>query len=182
MKSQLQVQVFRPTPLFTRLSSCVSYIWRNNGVSGLSLGFGATVLRNIPSVSLYFGVYEYARTHMAPTGGSVKDLTVSQLLTAGGLGGICYWGFTYPLDVIKSSIQGDNLDPSQRRYRGVLDCARKLYADGGAKRFYRGFTPCMMRAVPGNCVLNDVLPEPALNCGHLVASQPTPLASSVTRR
>jgi solute carrier family 25 carnitine/acylcarnitine transporter 20/29 len=28
--------------------------------------------------------------------------------------------------------------------------AQLLWADGGVKRFYRGFTPCLIRAAPAN--------------------------------
>lgn len=32
----------------------------------------------------------------------------------------------YPTDVIKSTIQTDSIDPTQRKYHGIVDCARKL--------------------------------------------------------
>ncbi len=30
---------------------------------------------------------------------------------------------------------------------------QKLYAEGGVPRFYKGFTPCLLRAVPANGVM-----------------------------
>ena len=34
---------------------------------------------------------------------------------------------------------------------------QKLYAEGGIGRFYKGFSPCLMRAVPANaCMLYTV--------------------------
>ncbi len=30
---------------------------------------------------------------------------------------------------------------------------QKLWADGGVPRFYRGFSPCLMRAIPANGVM-----------------------------
>ena len=32
-------------------------------------------------------------------------------------------------------------------------CMQKLMAEGGPSRFYRGFTPCLMRAAPANGVM-----------------------------
>lgn len=57
---------------------------------------------------------------------------------------------TYPMDVIKSTLQSDSIHPSERRYHGVADCARKLYAEGGARRFTVGIVPCLLRSMPGN--------------------------------
>ena len=59
----------------------------------------------------------------------------------------------FPVDVIKSAIQSDSVTPAERKYRGVLDAARALWAEGGAARFYRGFTPCLLRAVPANGIM-----------------------------
>jgi len=36
----------------------------------------------------------------------------------------------------------------------MLRCVmQKLMADGGPSRFYRGFTPCLARAMPANGVM-----------------------------
>ena len=51
------------------------------------------------------------------------------------------------------SLQSDSLDPSQRKYRGIFHCASELYAEGGIGRFYRGFAPCALRAIPANGVM-----------------------------
>lgn len=36
------------------------------------------------------------------------------------------------------------------RRAGTLDAAAKLWAEGGAKRFTAGLTPCLARAFPAN--------------------------------
>lgn len=80
------------------------------------------------------------------------------------MGGFFYWAATYPIDVIKSSMQTDAVDPAKRRYKSVADCARKLYAQGGARRFTVGLTPCLLRSIPGNaaCFLAYELTRDAL--------------------
>ena len=47
----------------------------------------------------------------------------------------------------------DSIDKGKRTYRGFLDAASKLYAAGGIKRFYVGFTPCIIRAAPANATM-----------------------------
>ena len=49
--------------------------------------------------------------------------------------------------------QSDSLNPSERKYRGIFHCASELYAEGGIGRFYRGFAPCALRAIPANGVM-----------------------------
>jgi solute carrier family 25 carnitine/acylcarnitine transporter 20/29 len=51
----------------------------------------------------------------------------------------------YPIDVIKSKLQTDSLDPAQRRYKGMIDCARKVWAAQGVKGFTGGLVPTLIR-------------------------------------
>ena len=79
--------------------------------------------------------------------------TMSHLFVAGGTAGFMYWVLFYPLDVLKSAMQTDALVPSERRYRGIANAASSLWAEGGVARFYKGVTPCLLRAVPANAVM-----------------------------
>ena len=73
-------------------------------------------------------------------------------LVSGGAAGLTQWFACYPLDVIKSTMQTDYIDPKERKYRGWLDAVRKMYAAGGVRMFFRGWTPCMLRSFPANAV------------------------------
>jgi solute carrier family 25 carnitine/acylcarnitine transporter 20/29 len=67
---------------------------------------------------------------------------------------LLFWALTYPTDVIKSTLQSDELERSQRKYNGIIDCAKKMYYnEGGMKRFWRGFSPCLLRAIPANAAM-----------------------------
>lgn len=78
---------------------------------------------------------------------------LAHLFVAGGSAGFMYWLLFYPLDVIKSAIQTDAFAKGQRRFCGVRDAAKQLYAEGGIARFYKGLTPCLIRSVPANAVM-----------------------------
>jgi len=100
------------------------------------------------------GFYEISRTMLTPEGGTVKDVSPAGLLISGGMGGFFYWFLTYPTDVIKSSMQADDSVRANRKFTGIVDCAKKLYYnEGGITRFYRGFTPCLMRSIPANAAM-----------------------------
>jgi solute carrier family 25 (mitochondrial carnitine/acylcarnitine transporter), member 20/29 len=164
-KSQIQVQVFKKNPQFTSVSQAVKYIAKTGGIRGVYQGLGPTILRNTPAVSLYFGVYEWTRSKLTPKGGSVNDLGAASTLAAGALGGFAYWGTTYPMDAIKSAMQGDAPERPKRKYKSVIDCAKQMYKQGGIKRFYAGYAPCVIRSVPANavCFLAYELTVKALN-------------------
>lgn len=80
-------------------------------------------------------------------GQRVADAPLSTTLFAGGIAGIAYWAFSYPIDYVKTLVQTDNL--ADRKYRGMLDCINKRKADG-VMSFYKGYGVCMLRSVPVN--------------------------------
>jgi len=51
----------------------------------------------------------------------------------------------YPIDVIKSKIQTDALDPTKRQYKGMMDCIRKTWSKEGWKGFTGGLGPTLIR-------------------------------------
>jgi solute carrier family 25 carnitine/acylcarnitine transporter 20/29 len=156
----VQVQIMKSKknpgvkPQFAGVFDCARQVLSQYGVRGCYLGLSATILRNVPANGVYFGTYEalrawFARTH--PGGDGRPPL--HGVLLAGGVGGLLYWLTTFPTDVVKSSMQSDSVDRTQRRFRGVADCARQLWAEGGVRRLYRGLTPALARSVPANAML-----------------------------
>ena len=51
----------------------------------------------------------------------------------------------------------DAIPRGERQYSGIVDACRKLYAEGGIPRFYRGLVPCLCRAVLGNAIMLPVV-------------------------
>jgi solute carrier family 25 carnitine/acylcarnitine transporter 20/29 len=152
LKSQLQTAVHRSSAAFSSFPSAVAFIVRERGVVGLYQGLGPTFARTIPSTAAYFGCYEACRRGLMPAASSSSSAVSESavILLAGGVGGFVYWLSTYPADCVKSAMQSDAIHPAQRRYSGVADCCRQLYAEGGWRRFYRGLAPCLLRAFPAN--------------------------------
>ena len=103
------------------------------------------------------GFFEFGRTYLTPPGGDAHLLPFTSLLLCGGFGGFFYWFLTYPTDVIKSAMMSDESLKSKRRFSNIIDCAIKLYKDAGWRRFFRGFTPCLVRSIFANSVAICVL-------------------------
>ena len=54
------------------------------------------------------------------------------------------------LELIKSRMQADASDKAQRQYRSFMHCLRTTLAQEGVRGTFKGFVPCVTRAVPVN--------------------------------
>lgn len=160
-KTQMQIQIIKSktiegfVPEYTNMKDCFNKVIKLNGPLGAFQGIVPHIMRNTPAGAAHLGMFEYTRIQFANKYGvEVKDLPIKYSILAGGIGGWCYWFFFYPLDLAKSSIQSDSPDKSKRRFKGVIDVYQQLYThEGGIKRFYKGFTPCLIRSIPANSAL-----------------------------
>jgi solute carrier family 25 (mitochondrial carnitine/acylcarnitine transporter), member 20/29 len=178
--SQLQVQIVKQksnpsyVPEFRGIIDYVRIAPKKYGVRAFYTGIAPQLCRNAAGGFFHFGAFEYLRREYAKQKGvPVTQVGIVVNMAAGSVGGILFWALTYPFDVVstylivfthlvlmrspqvKSAIQGDALDPRHpdRRFRGSLDAVRQLWAEGGAARFTRGFSACLLRSVPANAVL-----------------------------
>ncbi|CAK0772247.1 hypothetical protein CVIRNUC_003943 [Coccomyxa viridis] len=159
-KSQIQVQIIRSRsdpnykPAFTTVSGAVRAALTNNGVRGPFQALGPTILRNAPANSIYLGSFEVLKEEFAKYKGcEPKDLPGWMTVTAAGVGGLMYWVAIYPLDQIKSAMATDSIIVSERKYPTMAVTAQKLWAEGGVTRFFKGWTPCLLRAFPANGIM-----------------------------
>ena len=160
-KSQMQVQVVRsrsdPTykAPYSSVVDCVRATLRESGARGPFQGLGVTLVRNTPANAVYLGSFEVIKNEATKHYGlaSPADLPAPAVVGAAGIGGLLYWLAIFPVDVIKSAIQSDSITMAERKYKNPLAAAGALWREGGVSRFYRGFTPCLLRAVPANGVM-----------------------------
>ena len=93
----------------------------------LSLGMIATCMREIPNVSLYFGIYNYASYKL-------DDIDYfPRSFISGGIAGGSSWFFFYPFDVIKSRIQ-----------QGECNSIREAFLKG---QLWKGVGICTLRGI-----------------------------------
>ena len=62
--------------------------------------------------------------------------------------GVISWIVIIYLDVVKSRIQAD--DPLNPKYKGMIDCFKQCYREGGFRIFGRGLVVMSLRAFPLN--------------------------------
>jgi solute carrier family 25 carnitine/acylcarnitine transporter 20/29 len=73
-----------------------------------------------------------------------ENATSTRMLGA-ALTGMLSWCIIFPIDVVRVRL---HLDFACAKYSTWQDCARKTYAEGGARMFYRGLGYTLVRAGP----------------------------------
>ncbi|KAK8076214.1 hypothetical protein PG994_003486 [Apiospora phragmitis] len=139
-------------------------ILQNEGVRGLYFGGAVTALRDSIGYGFYFWSYELGTQWMATPKEDKTSLSqeAAKVLLCGGLAGVMTWASIFPLDVIKTRVQAQTLDPASRpllddptkpqRRLGAMEIAREAYREAGMRVFFRGLTICSVRAFFVNAV------------------------------
>lgn len=130
----------------------IAKIWRAGGLTrGVFHGLGPTLLRETHGMGMYFlGAEACVKQDMAINGIARVDIPSWRMCMYGGVAGVVMWLTAYPLDVVKSRMQTDAMNPTQRRFKTMRACFADLLATGGPKALFRGFTPTLLRAAPVN--------------------------------
>lgn len=126
-------------------------------------GLSATFTREVPGFAIYFSVYEALKYNTFTKYNC--DITYLHSFLYGGLSGITAWLFIYPQDRIKTILQANA--NSDGRFSNVM---REIYAKGGIKHFYSGFSWAVMRAMllhSGTFCMMEVLTSGVLNMDML---------------
>ena len=72
------------------------------------------------------------------------DFSLSELFVAGGFAGVLTTAIMAPGERIKCLLQIQK-DAKEKKYDGPVDCAKKLYREGGIRSVYRGTVLTFMR-------------------------------------
>merc|ERR1712178_290539 len=117
-----------------------------DGAGGLMAGCIPTATR---AMALNFGMLAF--------NASGKDLLKSmgvegsaQVFGASAIAGFFASFFSLPFDFVKTMLQKQKPDPvtGELQYKGFIDCATKIMAEGGPLRFYAGFPTFYVRIAP----------------------------------
>lgn len=114
------------------------------GLFGLYKGARACFLRDVPFSAIYFPMYAHTKARLADEGGYNTPLS---LLFSGAIAGVPAAALVTPADVIKTRLQVVARE-GQTTYNGLLDCARKIYREEGARAFWKGATARVFRSSP----------------------------------
>jgi hypothetical protein len=124
------------------------YLVSEYGFTSLYAGFWVNTWREILFCALYFGIYETAKSSLRQTFFDVTgtDQQVVSILIAGGLSGMAGWFGSFPLDTIKSNIQGQALTKPYKQRLRMHSVAAAQYRAKGLLGLYSGVGPALARA------------------------------------
>uniref|UniRef100_A0A8D0HUW5 Solute carrier family 25 member 45 n=1 Tax=Sphenodon punctatus TaxID=8508 RepID=A0A8D0HUW5_SPHPU len=127
---------------------CAVSILREEGLTGLFRGTRALMLRDTPSMAVYFLTYTGLCRGMTAQGKEPDSVT---FLIAGGCAGTASWASATPMDVIKARLQMDGVKGVA--YRGILDCILTSVREEGLRVLLKGLTLNSIRAFPVNAII-----------------------------
>jgi ornithine carrier protein len=133
LKIRLQ-QGNRPTgPQYSSVWDCFKKTFAQERVKGIYRGVFSTLMRECIGNAVWFGSYDLICQYFTPKGKSKKDLSQWHFMFAGGIAGVCYWGIPFPIDTIKSRIQGN----TEKRIP-FLEAGKIIYKESKLRGFYKG--------------------------------------------
>ncbi|RYP33754.1 hypothetical protein DL767_004621 [Monosporascus sp. MG133] len=149
VRIRLQAQPHGAGRLYSGPLDCVRKLSARAGLlRGLYRGEAVTVLREAQAYGVWFLAFEWMMSADAARNGVTRDCIPSwKVALYGGLAGEALWLSSYPLDVVKSKMQTDGFGPDAR-YRSMRDCFAQTYRLEGARGFWKGLAPTLLRAMP----------------------------------
>mmetsp|Transcript_24007 Transcript_24007/g.25017 ORF Transcript_24007/g.25017 Transcript_24007/m.25017 type:complete len:439 (+) Transcript_24007:6-1322(+) len=142
------------SPLFKNSFDCGKQIYRTNGFFGIYYGFRIHFLKNLCGGFYSIGLYELVRKAYSESKEiAIRDLPLHVNFIANA---VCWLGhfLSFPVDVIKSNYQSDEVIKEHRRYRSITHTVKSLYKEGGFLRFYQGVFPSLMKTIPSQSIMN----------------------------
>lgn len=135
-------------PLYQGTFDCATKLVQREGIFGLYKGMSAPLTGVSPIFAVCFFGYGLGKRLLQWTS-SKEQLTYTQYFLAGGFSGIFTTSIMAPGERIKVLLQLQGSGKAAQKYNGMVDCAVKVYKEGGMRSVYKGFCATLMRDVPG---------------------------------
>ena len=144
---RIRMQVKNSSKLiFKSPLSIAFYIYKKNGIKGIYNGYTICTINEMLGSAIYFGVYETCIYSVINKYNNNRDeIPKWRVLIYGGLSGLSLWTFIFPLDVLKSRIQGES--KIEKGFAKYFKAFKKIYKEKGISGFSSGLLTCQSRAV-----------------------------------
>ncbi|KAI9512195.1 mitochondrial carrier [Russula earlei] len=146
------------------IASAIARIYAEGGIAAFWVGNGLSVVKIFPESAIKFMTYEASKRFFAyyiDNVEDVRDISGASRFLSGGIGGITSQLSIYPIETLKtqrmSSTEGSN--------RTLASAARRLWALGGFKAYYRGLGVGLVGVFPYSAI--DMSTFEALKLAYL---------------
>ncbi|XP_049876407.1 congested-like trachea protein [Pectinophora gossypiella] len=135
-------------PLYTGTFDCFTKTIRKEGFFGLYKGMSAPLTGVAPIFAISF--FGFGLGKKLITGNSDLPLSKLELFAAGAFSGIFTTSVMAPGERIKCLLQTQQAHGGPQKYKGMVDCAKQLYLEGGIRSIYKGSVLTLCRDVPAS--------------------------------
>ena len=146
VRIRLQTQPHGSGRLYSGPVDCIRQLTR---AGALYRGTSVTLLREAQAYGVWFATYEFLMNADAARNKCARrEIPTAKVALYGGVAGEALWLASYPFDVVKSKMQTDGLSSEGRRYKTMRDCFAQTWRGEGARGFWKGIGPTLLRAMP----------------------------------
>ncbi|KAL2441193.1 Mitochondrial citrate transporter C [Exophiala dermatitidis] len=127
---------------------------REEGIGALYRGVSLTALRQGTNQAVNFTAYSELKEFLqkAQPQYEGKNLPGYQTTIIGLISGAMGPFSNAPIDTIKTRLQKTPAEPGQTAISRIVGISRDMFKQEGARAFYKGITPRVMRVAPGQAV------------------------------
>jgi solute carrier family 25 citrate transporter 1 len=142
------------TPKYRSAPHALFTVIREEGVSALYRGVSLTALRQGTNQAANFTAYTELKAFLqkAQPEYATKELPAWQTTIIGLISGAMGPFSNAPIDTIKTRLQRTPGEPGQSAISRITAITSDMFKQEGARAFYKGITPRVMRVAPGQAV------------------------------
>lgn len=145
IRTRLQLQPHGVARLYAGPIDCIRSIVKQAGIRGIFKAYPVAFVKETQAFGCYFLAFEASMTGLSKVRGKLRnDMSAWEIIPCGALGGIGFWVGSFPLDVIKTRLQGDSFG-ADAKYKSTRMAVMKTWQEGGMKAFWRGLSPTLVR-------------------------------------
>ncbi|EAS28225.3 succinate:fumarate antiporter [Coccidioides immitis RS] len=140
------------TPKYRSAPHALLVVLREEGFGALYRGVSLTALRQGTNQAANFTAYTEMKKLLQEWQPQYTELPSYQTMVIGLISGAMGPFSNAPIDTIKTRLQRTPSQPGQSAMSRIVSISSDMFKQEGARAFYKGITPRVMRVAPGQAV------------------------------